>query len=822
MHLAIYEDSDWSNRIFWIKNISLKDGALPTISDQSANIIGLEPAVWAKVSVLDVVFIDIGNKVLHWTTCRANECPQRKDSHGNNPTDLTCQHFQSVMIESDEIILQCDFDELLRIASDALYKSPQSPHLLWHIFRLLHLYVLPMIQFRKGTDERAIDRALEKQNKILREIEKLLDEKSEERGAVQKSLSSKRQSICSKLEQDKFNLEAYCDEFITILEGGIKEDLKSAFTEIDKYCYEVEQLTEKQKRAPADVDYSERLNRIKMERDEYMVHLSRALVVREEIENYCRTSTQSSPKEIELPGIQREYIEEAEHWKLLSNLAEKLFWTKIHAVSIREALSFMQLELKFSTDRRRSNAFSIKVMGRDSIPSEWQTIDEQVTKALERDQTVITLHQSGKASLQQLCLSLLHDKQEQVQTERTLQRKGGFRRKDSINKLNSCKQAETYEQRVDLFCSSFLVASPSEMFAAVKTKVCGEIASHFEKITSAFLLDSSFQCDSKPRLWISYEKFLFPDLLFHYIIPIYQRAHQNELTKLKKILSEVTVKTLGLEGEVKLLKCLGLLPDSSNKDGEDRSGLHSNAKADLRNKSEDDLKPRGSPRYADKKRRSKLGSRRRLLRRQENLELVSNSRQLNFIPLNFKRSLQEGEEDFDFLNHDDVFAQRTSESFSDLSLTDSESSTKDNLENSLDDSASNSSSDASQVSEFQRRFQPAFRYFAEALSENIPYLKLERLAKCLSQLTCIVNQQAEKSGEKFSMSADDLLSSVILFLVHGHRDIVTSTYINLMFLQDYIPAFMENGKFGYTLTTFIGAFGAIMELFESNDKESPF
>lgn len=238
-------------------------------------------------------------------------------------------------------------------------------------------------------------------------------------------------------------------------------------------------------------------------------------------------------------------------------------------------------------------------------------------------------------------------------------------------------------------------------------------------------------------------------MIWYFLILSLKRAYQNELTKLQKVLSEATIKTLGLEGEVKLLKCLCLLPDSCNKDGEDSSRCQGNAKADLRNKSEGDLKSRESPRSSDKKRKSKIGSRRRHLRRQENLDLVPNSKQLNFIPLNFKRTLGDGEEEFDFVNHEDVFAPRVSGSFSDLSMTDSESSTKDSLENSLDDSTNNSSSDASQVSEFQRRFQPAFRYFAEALSENIPYIKLERLAKCLSQLTCIVNQQAEKSGECF-------------------------------------------------------------------------
>lgn len=68
------------------------------------------------------------------------------------------------------------------------------------------------------------------------------------------------------------------------------------------------------------------------------------------------------------------------------------------------------------------------------------------------------------------------------------------------------------------------------------------------------------------------------------------------------------------------------------------------------------------------------------------------------------------------------------------------------------------------------------------------------------------------------MSADDLLSSVILLLAYGHPDIVTAMYIHIIFLRDYIPTFMENGKFGYTLISFLGGYSALLEIAESNDK----
>ncbi|PIK40565.1 hypothetical protein BSL78_22576 [Apostichopus japonicus] len=848
MQLVILEEETWSDRVCWIKDVNLKDGALPTISGQSANIIGLEPAVWAKVKVLNLVVINLTQKVLHWCTCRPQDCIQRRSYYGNDGIKQRCNHTHSVQLDSEEMVRQCDFEDLLKITRQALQYPSDPPKLLWEMFRLLHLHILPLIYFTKDEDEAEVDRALENQNKVLREIEKLLDEKSEERRLLQKELCSKRQIICKMLEEDGFNLGDYCNEFITILEGGLSEDLKSAFTEIDRFCSEIEELNQMEMRSKGKTHFDETLERIKKERDEHMVYLSTVLIVREEIENFCR-ETPATFHIKEISDVQREYMEEAEKWKLLSNVAEKLFWTKIHAVSIREALSFQQLEMRFSSGSPRTTKFSIKVMSRDSLPTEWQTMDEQVTKALERNDVIIAIHQSGKASIMKLCLSSTTNSQPPCDNKekKRLHRKGGIRRKDSINKLDSFKQTSCYEQRVTMFCSSFMMTSPSDMFGALVTKVMTEVKNLFEKVTQAFLNDNNFKCNNGQRLWICYEKFVFPDLLFHYIIPIYQRAHQIDLTKLQSVLGTVTLKRLGLEDEPKLLKLLGLSFEI-NEDEKDQK----NTQKELNN-----LDPKekdcSSPQSVDNDQKatiptlSKLftrqkekllsaSKRRQCFHRQASVDMVEDSKPLNFVPF---RSSVSDEESWDFLEAEDELEELEEEKEEEEDNTRGKNGDTDDeitrqikrqefemktvkINNNNHRDGGSQDMDAMKqkvnVMEFQNRFRQVFTHFSQALTEPIPYVKLERLTQCLSKFTCLLSQQANQQEVKFSMSADDLLSSVILLLAYGHPDIVSAMYIHIIFLRDYIPTFMENGKFGYTLISFLGGYSALLEIAESNDK----
>lgn len=62
-------------------------------------------------------------------------------------------------------------------------------------------------------------------------------------------------------------------------------------------------------------------------------------------------------------------------------------------------------------------------------------------QALERNDVIIAIHQSGKASIMKLCLSPTTNGQPPCENKekKRLHRKGGIRRKDSINKLDSFK-----------------------------------------------------------------------------------------------------------------------------------------------------------------------------------------------------------------------------------------------------------------------------------------------------------------------------------------------------------------------------------------------
>ena len=60
------------------------------------------------------------------------------------------------------------------------------------------------------------------------------------------------------------------------------------------------------------------------------------------------------------------------------------------------------------------------------------------------------------------------------------------------------------------------------------------------------------------------------------------------------------------------------------------------------------------------------------------------------------------------------------------------------------------------------------------------------------------------------LSGDDLLTSLILFLLHGDIDEVASGYHQLMMLQDYLPDFLDKGHFGFTVLQFLLAYSYIL------------
>ena len=60
------------------------------------------------------------------------------------------------------------------------------------------------------------------------------------------------------------------------------------------------------------------------------------------------------------------------------------------------------------------------------------------------------------------------------------------------------------------------------------------------------------------------------------------------------------------------------------------------------------------------------------------------------------------------------------------------------------------------------------------------------------------------------LSGDDLLTTLILFLLHGNAEEVANGYVHLMLLQFYLPDFLDKGYFGFTVQQFLGAYSYLL------------
>lgn len=74
-------------------------------------------------------------------------------------------------------------------------------------------------------------------------------------------------------------------------------------------------------------------------------------------------------------------------------------------------------------------------------------------------------------------------------------------------------------------------------------------------------------------------------------------------------------------------------------------------------------------------------------------------------------------------------------------------------------------------------------------------------------------------GKQRMLSGDDLLTSLILFLIHGDPGEVTAFYPQLRFLEDYLPDFLDKGEIGFAVIQFESAYSYILRV-ERQKRES--
>ncbi|XP_071495835.1 uncharacterized protein [Diadema antillarum] len=112
---------------------------------------------------------------------------------------------------------------------------------------------------------------------------------------------------------------------------------------------------------------------------------------------------------------------------------------------------------------------------------------------------------------------------------------------------------------------------------------------------------------------------------------------------------------------------------------------------------------------------------------------------------------------------------------------------------------------------FRVLFSHAYYYFEMALQEGFPIAKLRLLVKCVREISDTVKRRLSESWEKKVIGSDELLPSVILFLIKGDPGKTTSFYPHLKFLIDYLPDFLATGEVGFTLMQFNVAYSYILQ-----------
>ncbi|XP_030830786.1 uncharacterized protein LOC115920040 [Strongylocentrotus purpuratus] len=114
---------------------------------------------------------------------------------------------------------------------------------------------------------------------------------------------------------------------------------------------------------------------------------------------------------------------------------------------------------------------------------------------------------------------------------------------------------------------------------------------------------------------------------------------------------------------------------------------------------------------------------------------------------------------------------------------------------------------------FKDMFSRAYKCLRMVIKESLPLMKLRWLVMCLQAVCGSLKEQVscKLAGKVRSISTDDLLPSLILFLIKGNPGEVTALYPQLKFLEDYLPDIVAAGIIGFTVAQFSAAFAFIIQ-----------
>ena len=61
------------------------------------------------------------------------------------------------------------------------------------------------------------------------------------------------------------------------------------------------------------------------------------------------------------------------------------------------------------------------------------------------------------------------------------------------------------------------------------------------------------------------------------------------------------------------------------------------------------------------------------------------------------------------------------------------------------------------------------------------------------------------------LCGDDLLTTLILFVLHGDPEEMAQAYPQMKFMEEYLPEFLDKGQFGFSVYQFLFAFQYILD-----------
>ncbi|XP_071941898.1 uncharacterized protein [Antedon mediterranea] len=605
--------------------VSLVDGCIPQFLTSKSghihklNVNGLEPALWFKVLVLDAILIDCEFNLIQWTTCDGNCQIGRRVKNKFE----RCSHSQEINVDEEYYTPDVDLQQGMQLAHQIAAGSKDD--IQEDFLQLLHLFILPIIRLHADDVDRVQD-ILMRQIDVLEKIGKNMDNLSQHRNEVKKTLLSWRQDLCHKHLNSEEAIHSSNADFLQQIYEDLTSDIQNAYVELELCQKKVDDAKKKVRDGPSSISNLARARQLRNQvcqtianalvvkkaaavffksskcrktRDNVVNHITNALYVIEEIKMLFR-QRQFQPNHT-LSPTEEAYLKTQHDWKRLRKQLEELQRVKVCATSIREALVNTLKELKEGKD---SVGFehSVGGVGRStdillpgSYPKEWETLQTQVTTLFEDDSFNLShVHLLFCNSVNEECRVACSGGDEWIRQSIDLSRPIPVQvNSDSAGGASS--PTSHSPPAVQRMLSKIHDRMPEEHLKGITKKIKKDVRHHFEKIISgntmyeqlenltddkqkgydkvveSLMEDLDIQSRNRSRLWTSYERCFF-HLTSRSILDLYEKAYNSKTNLLQIILSQASLDSLQMT-DAWILNIMGLYrTNKEDKSPEKRRG----------------------------------------------------------------------------------------------------------------------------------------------------------------------------------------------------------------------------------------------------------